>query len=170
MGRNAKISVYLSSYFILTFIPNGGKVTVEPKNGPVGGSAESIQKSAGNPGFCRRKDMKDAHQRNTILLSGYAKLPASTTAEAVFDILVVAVLFDNRTGTIVEAEASMVTELAKRFISNLMVGYNLNDGPEDLIESFDTYYHGNAKKALETAIRGIFNKYRDYVTEQNALL
>ncbi len=114
--------------------------------------------------------MKDSHQRNTILLSGYAKLPSSTTAEAVYDILVLAVLFDNRTGTIVEAEASMVTDLAKRFIENLIVGYNLNDGPEGLIELFDAYYHGNAKKALETAIRGVFNKYRDYVAEENLFI
>ena len=114
--------------------------------------------------------MRDAHQRNTILLSSYAKLPSSITAEAVFGYLVVAVLFDNRTGTIVEVEASMVTDLAKRYISNLMVGYNLNDGPDDLIELFETYYHGNAKKALETAIRAIFIKYREYVTRENALL
>lgn len=109
--------------------------------------------------------MTDAHQRNTILLSSYAKLPSSTTAEAVYDVLVLAVLFDNRTGTIVEAEASMVTELAKCFISNLVVGYNLNDGCDGLIELFDIYYHGHAKKALETAIRGVFHKYKDYVAE-----
>ena len=81
-------------------------------------------------------NMTEAHQRNTVLLSGYAKLPSSTTVEAVYSILVVAVSFDNRTGIIVEAEASMVTELAKRFISNLMVGYNLNDGPEELMKEF----------------------------------
>ena len=110
--------------------------------------------------------MTEAHQRNTILISGYAKLPSSTTAEVIYDILVVAALFDNRTGTIVEVEASMVTELAKRYISNLMVGYNLNDGPEGLIEIFEEYYHGNAKKALETAIRSLFSKYRDYMAER----
>ncbi|MBQ1285611.1 MAG: DUF3870 domain-containing protein [Lachnospiraceae bacterium] len=114
--------------------------------------------------------MTDAHQRNTILLSSYAKLPSSTTAEAVYDILVLAVLFDNRNGIIVEAETSMVTELAKNFVTNLIVGYNLNDGPEGLIELFDTYYHGHAKKALETAIRGVFNKYRDYMAENNLSL
>ncbi len=120
--------------------------------------------------FSGVKDMTDAHQRNTILLSSYAKLPSSTTAEAVYDILVLAVLFDNRNGIIVEAETSMVTELAKTFVTNLIVGYNLNDGPEGLIELFDAYYHGHAKKALETAIRGVFTKYRDYMAENNLSL
>lgn len=114
--------------------------------------------------------MTAAHQSNTILLSSYAKLPSSTTAEAVYEVLVLTVLFDSRTGSIVEAEASMVTDLAKTFISNLIVGYNLNDGPDGLIELFDTYYHGHAKKALETAIRGVCNKYRDYMAEKNSSL
>ena len=114
--------------------------------------------------------MSDIHHWNTVLLSGYAKLPTSTTVEAVYDILVVAVLFDKRTGVIVEAEASMVTDLTKRYISRLLVGYNLNDGPDDLMEIFENYYYGNAKRALETALRSVFLKYKDYVAEQNQFL
>jgi hypothetical protein len=107
---------------------------------------------------------------NTILMSGYAKLPSNTTAEMVYQILAVAVLFDKRTGIIVEAEASMITDIAKRFISKLLVGYNLNDGPDDLMETFETYYHGNAKRALETAMRMIFSRYQDYRAEEESKL
>jgi hypothetical protein len=99
---------------------------------------------------------------NTILLSGYAKLPSNITAEAVFGVLAIAVLFDKRSGIIIDAEASMVTELSKRFVSDLMKGYNLNDGPDGLIEQFEECYLGNSKKALETAIRSIFVKYEEY--------
>ncbi len=101
-----------------------------------------------------------------VLLSGYAKLPTNTTAETVYQLLAVAVLFDKRSGIILEAEASMVTSIARRFISQLLEGYNLNDGPEPLMETFEEYYHGNAKKALETAMRMVFGKYQDYVAEQ----
>lgn len=100
------------------------------------------------------------------MLSGYAKLPTNITAETVYETLAVAVLFDKRSGIILEAEASMVTNIARRFIAQLLVGYNLNDGPKELMENFEEYYHGNAKKALETAIRMIFSKYQDYVAEQ----
>ncbi len=103
---------------------------------------------------------------NTILMSGYAKLPSNTTAEMVYQILAVAVLFDKRTGVIVEAEASMITDIAKRFIAKLLVGYDLNDGPDELMKTFETYYHGNAKRALETALRMIFSKYQEYRAEQ----
>ena len=107
------------------------------------------------------------HDRNTVLLSGYAKLPSNITAEAVYNTLVIAVLFDRRTGIIIEAEASVVTELSKRFIAELLIGYDLNSGPEPLIAAFEEYYLGNAKKALETALRSIFTKYQDYVSNQN---
>ena len=109
--------------------------------------------------------MERTQDRNTVLLSGYAKLPTNTTAENVYQMLAVAVLFDKRSGIIVEAEASMVTSIARSFISRLLVGYNLNDGPEDLMETFEAYYHGNAKRALETAMRMVFNKYQDYLAE-----
>jgi hypothetical protein len=100
---------------------------------------------------------------NAILLSGYAKLPSNITAEAVFGVLAIAVLFDKRNGIIIDAEASMVTELSKRFVADLLKGYNLNDGPDALIAKFEECYLGNSKKALETAIRSIFSKYQEYL-------
>ena len=100
-------------------------------------------------------------------MSGYAKLPSNITAETVYETLAVAVLFDKRSGIILEAEASMVTSLAREFISELLVGYNLNDGPDELMEEFELYYHGNAKRALETAMRMVFSKYQEYNAEQN---
>ncbi len=106
------------------------------------------------------------HEKNTVLLSGYAKLPNNITAETVYQTLAVAVLFDRRSGIILEAEASMVTNIAKNFIAGLLIGYNLNDGPDQLMEDFEQYYHGNAKRALETAMRMIFSKYQDYIAEQ----
>jgi len=116
------------------------------------------------------KGRMTTHDWNTVLLSGYAKLPTNITAETVYETLVIAVLFDKRSGIIVEAEASMVTQIARRFISHLLVGCNLNDGPDEVMESFEAYYHGNAKKALETAMRMIFNKYQDYLAEQHQFL
>ncbi len=114
----------------------------------------------------QREEGETMRERNTVLLSGYAKLPTNITAEMVYEMLAVAVLFDRRSGIILEAEASMVTNIARKFIAELLVGYNLNDGPDELMEDFETYYHGNAKRALETAIRMIFSKYQEYIAEQ----
>lgn len=100
-------------------------------------------------------------ERNNILISGYAKLPANTTAEAVYNMLAVVVCFDKRSGIIQQAEVTVVTGLARDFVADLMIGYNLNDGPDALIELFDSTYYGHAKRAMETAIRTVFAKYND---------
>ena len=114
----------------------------------------------------KREGGGHTQDKNTVLLSGYAKLPTNTTAETVYQYLAIAILFDKRSGIILEAEASMVTHIARKFIAQLLIGYNLNDGPDELMETFEEYYHGNAKRALETAMRMVFAKYQDYVAEQ----
>lgn len=105
---------------------------------------------------------------NAVLITGYAKLPSNITAEIVYDTLVLAVLFDKRTGIVIDAEASMVTALSRNFVSALLTGYNLSEGPDGLIHLFDTHYLGGAKKALETAIRMVCNRYQDYRATQQA--
>lgn len=99
---------------------------------------------------------------NTLLIAGYAKLPANITAETVYSNLVLVVIIDKRTGVILDAEPSVVTALAKNYIRDIMCGYDMNNGPEELLAIFNECYHGNAKRALETAVRMVFTKYRDY--------
>lgn len=104
---------------------------------------------------------------NTILISGHAKLPANTSAEAVYNTLALVVVVDKRTGVILDAEPSVVTNLAKHYINDILSGYDLNNGPELLLETFEECYHGSAKRALETAIRMVCTKYRDYLAAKN---
>ena len=72
------------------------------------------------------------------------------------------IIVDKRTGVILDAEPSVVTNLAKNYIHDIMIGYDMNNGPEDLLRIIDESYFGNAKRALETAVRMVFIKYRDY--------
>ena len=98
---------------------------------------------------------------SAILISGYAKLPAHITSEEIYKTLVVAAIVDSRTGIVIDAEVSLITDLTKNFIASLMRGYDLNQGPELLISRFEACYFGSAKKAIETAIRMIFTKFED---------
>ena len=101
----------------------------------------------------------DNVKKGIVLISGYAKLPANITSEEVFKTLVVVALVDMEFGTIVNVECSVVTEVAKNFIASMIIGYNLNDGPEKLIARFDAQYYGQTKRAIETSLKMIFAKY-----------
>lgn len=103
----------------------------------------------------------DNIKKGVVLISGYAKLPANITSEEIFKTMVVVVLVDMEFGTIVNAECSVVTEVAKNFIASLIIGYNMNDGPQKLTARFDAMYFGQTKKAIETSLKMIFAKYRE---------
>ena len=98
---------------------------------------------------------------DTVLISAYAKLPANTTAEEVYKVLALAVLVDLDTGIITEADCSMVTDLARRHVSGLICGYDLNRGIDGLLARFDHSYHGAAKRAVETALKSVGKKYEE---------
>lgn len=101
-----------------------------------------------------------------ILVSGYAKLPAHITSEEVFHTAVVVLVIDMQMGTILNTECSMATELGKKFVADLLVGYNMDNGPEPIISRFDRVYYGQAKKAIITALKMIFAKYEEIIAEE----
>ena len=105
--------------------------------------------------------LKGALPVDTVLISAYAKLPANTTADAIYKVLDLAVLVELDPEIVTEADCSMVTELARRHVSQLIRGYDLNQGIGGLLERFEHGYHGAAKRALETALKSIEKKYEE---------
>ncbi len=102
-----------------------------------------------------------AKKSDTVLISGYARLPAHITSEEVYHTAVVAVLVNMESGTVIKCEVSTVTSLASEFVSRLIVGYRLDEGAEGLVERFDRLYFGQMKKAIITAIKMIFARYEE---------
>ena len=94
-----------------------------------------------------------------IFLSGYAKLPDNTTAQKLYNHLVLVVTADTSTGTILDADCTMATELGRRFIRELLVDYELSQGPDPLVERLNQCYYGHLRKALQTCIKGICLQY-----------
>ncbi|MEG6586433.1 DUF3870 domain-containing protein [Dendrosporobacter sp. 1207_IL3150] len=107
---------------------------------------------------------------NLVLFSGYAKLPTGITASELYKIIGVIVLVNMDTGKIVEADCTLATQLARKHVSAALVGHNLTDGPDQLSNLIDKIYQGNAKKAIITALRIIYDKYRSYNSENHPYL
>ena len=93
-----------------------------------------------------------------IFISGYAKPPENTTAAQLYKIIAVGLRVDRETGIIVEAECSMITEVAKSFVRDTLKGRNLLR-IEEIEEQFNDNYFGSAKKALVTAVRNCHLRY-----------
>jgi len=95
------------------------------------------------------------------LFSGYARLPSNTTAQKIYEELALVMVIDMNTGVVHNAECTMVTGLAKEFVSKLLVGYDMNQGIEPLIKLVERKYQGHLKKALASSIRMIGAQYQE---------
>lgn len=106
--------------------------------------------------------MLDEAQRNSVVFSAYAKLPAGITAYEAHKVIGVVVEIDMHTGEILNAECTLATKVARDFIAKMLIGYNLNDGLEALNTQIEKHYQASAKKAVLTAVRMLNDKFISY--------
>jgi len=93
-----------------------------------------------------------------IFLTGYAKLPQGITATELYSVICIGMLVDLQSGTIIDAECSLITNLAKKVFHDLVIGKDLKD-IEAIEAEFVQFYYGSAKKALISAMRTCSEKY-----------
>lgn len=104
----------------------------------------------------------------TIFISGHAKLPAGITATELYKIVTIVLEVEPESGTIVAADCTLATALGRDFVSRLFVGKNLTTDVDTIIQSIENRFLGNARKALITATRVIYEKFKNY-REGNSL-
>lgn len=99
---------------------------------------------------------------NKIFISGYAKLPKGITATELYSVIAVGLLINKHSGEILDAEASLVTDVARSFFKNKLIGENINniDGIEKI---FRECYYGSARKAIISALRTCYEKYKQVI-------
>lgn len=95
--------------------------------------------------------------KNEVFVTGYAKLPQGITASELYTVICIGLLVDKETGIILDAECSLVTNLAKSVFKSLVVDQDLND-IEAIEAGFLKHYYGSAKKALISAMRTCHEK------------
>lgn len=106
--------------------------------------------------------LEEGLDKDCVLFSGYAKLPEGITATELYKVIGVVLVVDMKTGIIKEADCTLVTELTRKYVCKYMLGYDLNEGPDGLQAILDRQYQGSAKKAIYTAIRIIYDKYKSF--------
>lgn len=100
--------------------------------------------------------------RELVFFSGYAKLPAGITATEVYRVIGVVVVVDMETDTIMETDCTLATETGRNFVRNIITDFCMADGIDPLLRIIDSRYQGSAKRAIITALRIIYDKYKSY--------
>lgn len=105
---------------------------------------------------------------NIILFSGYARLPQGTAASEMYKVMALVILVDIRTGIIVDADCTLSVPISERFVKKALVGGNLRDNLENLVQRLSKTYQGTAKKAIITALRVIADKYHVFIAQDSS--
>ena len=63
-------------------------------------------------------------KKNKIFISAYSKLPKGISATELYTKTAMAIIIDRNTGKIYDVECTLATEVAKRYIKNILTNKN----------------------------------------------
>ena len=103
--------------------------------------------------------MEKKQNTDNILISVYVKIPMNTTAQKLYENLLMAAIVNRKTGVIVESDISFASNIAKEFVENMINGVNLNDDINILVNQVEKTYYGHLKKSLITGLRMLHREF-----------
>jgi hypothetical protein len=98
-------------------------------------------------------------KKNKIFISAYSKLPKGISATELYTKTAMAIIIDRNTGKIYDVECTLATEVAKRYIKNILTNKNINQ-IDSILQEIDDNYFGNAKKAVMAVLTNCYKRYR----------
>ncbi len=100
---------------------------------------------------------------STSIFVGHAKPPSNTVSGQMYTILSVVCEVDMETGRIVAAEYTVATELARDYLSRLLVGRDLAADEDAIVAELERCYFSGTQKAIIQAFRDMAKRYRAQV-------
>lgn len=104
---------------------------------------------------------------NTYFIAGHAKLPQGMAARNLYDSVTLTLELDFKYAVIVDASCTLATDHGREFIRQLLRGYSLHDGLEELIGKVQTYYRGKATQAIQAALKDVYAQFELVSMQRN---
>jgi len=98
----------------------------------------------------------------TYFLAGHSRLPQGMAAQSVFDSLTITVEVDKKYGVIIESSCTLATDHGKAYVQQILKGYSLQDGIDDILDALKIGYRGKAVNALIAAVKDLYGQYINY--------
>jgi len=99
---------------------------------------------------------------HTVLVTGYSKAPQGTSMYELYKHAGIVLEIDFRTHEIVDVEFTFVAKLTNDFFKRLVIGYNLSNGIQGLIERIRKHYFAPSQQAVIVALQSAYQRYTDY--------
>ncbi|WP_432408045.1 DUF3870 domain-containing protein [Wukongibacter sp. M2B1] len=98
------------------------------------------------------------YDKSTIYILGTSKIGKSDPISAMFDIFFIGIILDRRTGKIIDSTCNMVRDVTNDFIRSILIGYNLMDDIDEIVNEIKDRFYGMAQKAVIAAVKDARNK------------
>ncbi|QEK12939.1 DUF3870 domain-containing protein [Crassaminicella thermophila] len=99
------------------------------------------------------------YEKNTIYVLGTSKISKNDPIAALYDILFIGIILERDSGKIIDSTCNMVRDVTSDFIKSILVGYQLLDDIDEIIDEIKDRFYGMAQKAVIAAIKDARNKY-----------
>lgn len=105
-------------------------------------------------------------RKNSIVCFGNARFPDDTTTRHIYGRFAIGLEIDPNTGTILRVSSTYTTDLARDFVENILLGYDLNKGIEEVLRKIEDQMFCSSKRALAAAIRDVYAQYLEYLNKR----
>lgn len=95
-----------------------------------------------------------------VYITGNARSPERSTIGSIYEIFAVELVINLETDIIEEASCTLVTELGRNFVRNLLISHNILKELELIISHINDYYCALPQKTLITALKDAYCKYK----------
>lgn len=107
--------------------------------------------------------MDKKYSKDTVYFIAYAKLPSNIAAAKLLDVVGVGLVINTKTGVIEDTSCTLITDEAKDFLKDIIIGYNLHeDGLDNLIDNISNRFHGLSQKAICVALKSTVERYESW--------
>lgn len=97
----------------------------------------------------------------TIIVTAYAKAPQNTSVYEAYKHIGIVLEIDRKTRKIVDAEFTLLTNLAKDYFKRLFIGYCMDDGVEGILKKIDKCYFAPSMNSFNVALKSAFRRYEE---------
>lgn len=107
--------------------------------------------------------------KNTVFITGYAKLPEGITAKEMYKVICIGLLLDSSTGRIVDADCTLATATARAMVKDILAEKNINH-IDEIIQEIEARYWGHAKKAVIAATKMCSERFYAYKVNMSEII
>lgn len=104
-------------------------------------------------------------ERNSVIVVGYAKVPAGAAARAAHEYFSVTLRIDRTTGVVTEVDSTAMTGLVRNWLAELLLGVNFGQSVAPVLAEIETSYLGQGAGSIKQAVADAWRRYAAHRTQ-----